>query len=142
VHGVVSMDSVEARIAWYLDRLRRGKVNDAFFDLIELGPSALPILIDAFRREPDNSVRAFLLNVIWEFRSPASIPILADALNDPDPEVWKQALDGLVTIKSKEALSALQAEKLRRLETDAETAEFRSWLDEAIEQLREQIRNG
>ncbi len=77
----------------------------------QLGPSALPILIDAFRREPDNSVRAFLLNVIWEFRSPASIPVLAEALNDPDPEVWKQALDGLVTIKSKEARNALQAAK-------------------------------
>jgi HEAT repeat protein len=136
------MDSVEARIAWYLDRLRGGEPNDVFFDLIELGTSALPILIDAFRREPDNSVRAFLLNVIWEFRSPASIPALAEALNDPDSEVWKQALDGLVAIKSKEALSALQAAKHRRPETDAETIEFRSWLDEAIEQLTEQIRNG
>jgi HEAT repeat protein len=136
------MEPIEARIVWYLDRFRSGERNDVFFDLIELEPSALPFLIDAFQREPENSVRAFLLNVIWEFRSPVSIPILGESLNDPEPEVWKQALDGLVAIKSKEALSTLQAAKLRRLKTDAETAEFRSWVDEAIEQLMDDIRNG
>lgn len=139
---VIAMESVEARIAWYLDRLRNGERSDAFFDLIGLGPSALPILIDAFHKETEKSVKACLLNAIWEYRSSVSIPVLAEALNDPEPEVWKQALDGLVAMESREALNVLNAAKPRRLERDTEAVELRSWLDEAIEQLTEQIRNG
>jgi HEAT repeat protein len=142
VRRVVAMESLEARIAWYLDRHRSGNRSDAFFDLIELGSSALPILIDAFHKETDISVKVCLLNAIWEYRSPVSIPVLAESLNDPEPEVWKQALDGLVAMKSREALNILNAAKLCRIERDTEAVEFRSWLDEAIEQLTEQIRNG
>ena len=136
------MESVEARIAWYLDRLRNGERSDVFFDLIGLGPTALPILIDAFHKETEKSIKACILNAIWEYRSPVSIHVLAEALSDPEPEIWKQALDGLVAMESKEALSVLNAAKLRRLERNAEAVEFRSWLDDAIEQLMEQVRNG
>jgi HEAT repeat protein len=141
VRQVIAMESVEARIAWYLDRLRNGERSDVFFDLIGLGPTALPILIDAFHKETERSVKAYILNAIWEYRSPVSIPVLAEALNDPEPEVWKQALDGLVAMKSREALNVLNAAKLRRLERDTEAVEFRSWLDEAIDQLAEQIKH-
>jgi hypothetical protein len=39
-----------------------------------------------------------------QFRDPAALPVLAEALQDPYEVVWKDALDGLVTLGGPEAL--------------------------------------
>src|SRR6476619_3563897 len=93
----------------YLDRARAGHREAALDGLVDLGEAAIPRLVEVYRAESDPSIRSILIEVIWQLRSPASIEILAEALMDPSPEVWRQALDGLVTLASPESLRVLEA---------------------------------
>src|SRR3954467_9045521 len=93
----------------FLELARTGHREAAFHGLIDSGEAAIPRLVDAYRAEADPAVRSLLVEVIWQLRSHASIEFLAEALNDPDPEVWRQALDGLVTMASPESLRILEA---------------------------------
>lgn len=86
----------EAYVASYLPPL--GTDPDAFFSLID-GPAAIqPILAREFRSESDSREKARILEVIWQHRDPALVPVLAEALGDPSPFVWKEALNGLVAL--------------------------------------------
>lgn len=105
-----------------------------------MGPVVLPDLIAAFRGEPDGDVRAFLVEIVWQSREPSVIPFLGEALNDSDAAVWKQALDGLVSLGSPAALAALHAAAARQLPTRQRTEEFRCWLAEAVGQAESKIR--
>jgi len=78
-----------------LELARSGHREAAFRALFDLGEAALPRLAEAYRAGDDADVRSLLVEVIWQLRSPASIDILGEALQDPAPVVWKQALDGL-----------------------------------------------
>lgn len=89
-----------------VDAIYRGDKN-AFFTLIEASDAVVPLLIERFQREPDGVSRAQIIEIIWQHRQPASISFLSMALEDSYPEVWKQALDGLVTIGGAEARSVL-----------------------------------
>ena len=82
-----------------------------------------------FRTEPDSSIRSTLLNIAWQTNSSDAFPLMAEALNDTEPRVWKEALDGLVTLGGTTALDVIRQGSGR---TNAEKAE---WLDEAIEQI-------
>jgi hypothetical protein len=53
--------------------------------------------------------------------------------------VWKQALDGLVTLASPQALEVLKAAKTRQFSQQKDTEEFHRWLDEAIEQAESEV---
>ena len=53
---------------------------------------------------------------------------------DPAPEVWKQALDGLVCLASPEAWRAL-----RSAADGEDDEERRAWIEEAIEQVGDAI---
>jgi hypothetical protein len=58
-------------------------------------------------------------------------------LNDPNEEVWKDALDGIVTIGGGEATAILNHARVT-----AEKASFLekiSWIDEALGQIRANI---
>src|SRR5262245_58891265 len=96
--------------------------------------AVLPDLISAFHAESDTEVRAFLVEIIWQHRQPSVIPFLGEALFDSDPNVWRQALDGLVALASPASLDVLQAARARQFPRQCEAA-FRRWLDEAIEQV-------
>jgi hypothetical protein len=57
-------------------------------------------------------------------------------LDDSDPGVWKEALDGLIALGAPAALNVVRQS---RVSAKVEKAE---WLDEAIEQISEVITDG
>ena len=128
-------EPTSAQITYYLERFRKGDRDNAFFGLLEMEHEILPDLMELFRRERDARVRVFLVEVIWQHRQSSVIPFLGEALSDFDPAVWKQALDGLVTLASPAAMETLQTTKRQQ-----RTADFVRWLDEAIEQVESEIR--
>lgn len=131
------MQRFGSEIEHYLKMLRRGETEDAFHGLLELDTSVVPELIEAFRKERNAGLREFLVEVIWEYREASAIPFLGEALLDPEPCIWQEALNGLVTLASPAALDALRAARTREFPTRRETEEFRRWLEEAIEQVEE-----
>jgi HEAT repeats len=121
-------------VDFYLNQARNGEVDAAFHGLIELGDDAIPALQQAYRTESDSAIRALIVEAVWQHRLPATIDFLAVALIDPHPDVWKQALDGLVTLASAESRDVLEA----ALEhASAGDAEYRDWIREAIGQIDE-----
>lgn len=87
--------SAESIAQQYIERLRKEGPPDGCSPLEEVDPQVLqPYAIS----EPDEDVRAYLVEVIWEHRRPDSAPFLARMLNDPSKKVWKVALDGLVLL--------------------------------------------
>jgi HEAT repeat protein len=63
--------------------------------LTEFPHEVLPELIAVFDKEQDKRIRKFLVKVIWQHRQCSVISLLAEALYDPEPDVWKEALNGL-----------------------------------------------
>ncbi len=125
-----------AMVAYYLERFHQGDYDSAFHGLIDLDHAILPHLAEAFHASTDTAPRVFLVRVIWQHRQQSVIPLLAEALLDPQPEIWKEALDGLVALASESALEALRQAKLRRFTADGDSREFVEWLEEAIEQAQ------
>lgn len=124
--------------AYYLERLRQGDFDGAFFGLIEADVAVLPVLINAFAKDENRAIRAPIVECIWQFRRPEAIPLLAEVLHDPDPGVWQQALDGLVAIGGCEAIQALQAARTRLRACRIKRAITVEWIDEALEQLQDE----
>lgn len=116
-------------VAHHLKRMRQGQEQDAFFALIEGDPAAVPLLIEAFARDENRGIRARIVECVWQRRLPETVGFLAEALKDAEPAVWKQALDGLVTIGGSEVIRALEAARTEL------PAGRREWVDEALEQL-------
>jgi len=128
------MQTSTPQITEYLDRFRQGDSDAAFFGLLEMEHEILPELMAAYRNEPTPRVRAFLVEVIWQHRQPLAIPFLGEALHDVESVVWKEAFNGLITLASPAALDVLRLARARHLTRQRDTDEFRSWLEEAIEQ--------
>ena len=105
--------------------------DDAWHSLVEAGPTALPEVVRAFGAASDPCVKAHLVQVISEYQSSECVPFLEALLRNPDGDLWKQALDGLVMIGGKTALDALTATKVTM------TPERQEWIDEAIAQIVE-----
>jgi HEAT repeat protein len=117
-------------ISSYLDWARAGNREAALEGLIDLGEAAIPRLLDAYRAEADPALRMLIVEAAWQIRSHASVDFLGEALEDPDPQVWRQALDGLVTLASAESLRILKAARDSIRPGDEE---FQTWLEQAIE---------
>jgi HEAT repeat protein len=114
----------------FLEKARSGDVDAAFHDLAELGSAAIPALREAYRFEADPTTRAVIVRAIREHKLPLSVDFFAFALNDISPEVWKEALDGLVALATPEACQAL-VQSLTHLQD----VERRVWFQEAIAQI-------
>ncbi len=127
------MPSTSSAIDYYLGLCREGRHDEAFFGLLELDHDVLLALMEAYRAEPDAEIRALLVEVIWQHRQPSANPFLAQVLQNPEPEIWKRALDGLVAMASSESLDALHTAR------ESGDGEFRKWVEEAIGQVREQL---
>jgi HEAT repeat protein len=136
---MTNSDPTTKYVDFYLEKLRQGEFEIAFHSLIEAGRSIIPHLTNAFRNERSPSVRAELVNIIWNYRQPDTADFLAEALSDPDPKVWKSALDGLVTLASPSALQILETSSNRELLNKKQSDEFRKWVREAITQVQEAI---
>jgi len=120
--------------AYYLSEARNGDIDAAYHSLIELPNHLLPDLEEAYRGEADPEIRALIVEAVWQHRLPTSVDFLAVAVEDPYPEVWKQALDGLVALASAESRKVLELVKSRVAGQDAI---LRAWIDEAIDQIDE-----
>jgi HEAT repeat protein len=99
----------------------------------------LPILGEALKSERDAEVHERIIDIIGEHRVPPAIPILAEALYDESPLVWKKALDGLVTLDLPECVDAIEAARNQALRREKDSQYLQEWLDEAIQQLREGV---
>jgi hypothetical protein len=83
-----------------------------------------------------------LVEAIWQLRSPSSLDLLGEALQDPAPEVWREALDGLATLASPESLRILESTRDGLVASDEEGSDgddLRGWIDGAIEDVRGRI---
>jgi hypothetical protein len=110
--------------------------DSAYFSLIHMGEAVLPFLVRAYRAETDPSRRSLLVEVAWEGRTSKAIDFMAEALKDPNDQVWKQALDGLVTLSGPESLEVLQS-ALEESRMDPKQARVRIvWIQEAMDQIR------
>jgi hypothetical protein len=123
-------------VGYYLEQFRRGDREDAYQGLLELGPEMLPCLISTVRAETNLDLKRVLLEIVWQYRDSAAVPFLLEMLDESDPAIWKEALDGLVTLASPDVLDALES----RFCGVSRPGSFAVWLDEAIEQVREAIR--
>ena len=99
--------NLEEFAAYYLDRIPDDE--DAWFALVEAPGAVVPLLASAFRSASDAAKRSAILNIIWQRRDPSTIPVLGEGLKDASPGVWKEALDGLVTIGGPQSISAIEA---------------------------------
>ena len=106
--------------------------DDAFHVLIEADKAIIPLLVQHFTTRASCADRARIIEVVWQHRDKETIPFLASALRDPNLDVWKSALDGLVAIGGIESHDAL-VEFRSELSADSERA---SWADEAIGQIQ------
>jgi len=132
----MSMTELEQFAAHHIERLRAGK--DAFFPLLEANHAIVPVLIEACRAEPDPDVRAELVEIIWQHRLPETVEFLSEALVDDAPEVWKNALDGLVALGGEAAINALESAKNRVLSHRQGMADRAEWINEAIQQIKQE----
>ena len=73
----------------YVSELRGRNADDAWHSLLELGPVALPHLVEAYRVARDAHVRLRLTQVVCYVRSINALPFLAELLDENDPELWK-----------------------------------------------------
>jgi HEAT repeat protein len=130
-----SMTDLEQFATHHIERLRNDR--DAFFPLIEADDAIVPILIEACKTESDPGVRAELVEIIWQHRVPETVEFLSEALVDDAPEVWKNALDGLVALGGEAAINALESARNRGLSHRQGTAAQAEWIDEAIQQIKQ-----
>jgi hypothetical protein len=131
---------ITAYLQDHLEAYRSGDRDQAFYGLINHVDNLLPHLINAFQSETDPQVRAFIVEVIWQQRDRGAIPTLAAALNDPDGQVWREALNGLVTLASPESVEALRLARGRQFRATHEQESFNTRLEEAIDQTEEALR--
>jgi HEAT repeat protein len=130
---------VDSKVKSYLDQFRDGDWDVAFHGLIEEGPQILPELMSAFATEEDPEIRAALVQVVGEHRRMESVPFLSQALDDPDPEVWKKALDALVTVGGESARESLRQAAERSRASGQEEADRAEWIQEALDQVQDRL---
>src|SRR5262249_26726196 len=108
----------------------------AYHALVELGPDVLPVLQERLSETNDGALRAALVQVARQMRSAQAVPLFEAALRDAEPEVWKEALDGLVVLASPAAVAVLAA----ALDADppgrTSPEDWQAWGREALVQAR------
>lgn len=134
------MQRIAPQISHYLEMFRSGDADNSFHGLLELDRDILPELMAVFRSTQDIRLREMLVAVIWGYREQSVIPFLREALFDTEPRIWREALNGLVSLASPAALDVLCEARTRRFLTQRETEEFRRWVDEAISQAETEAR--
>src|SRR5688572_14919659 len=100
----------------------------------------LPVMVDIFHSERLPETRAFLIKVAWEHRDPAALPLLGEALNASEEQIWQEALDGLVAFSSQEPLDVLPSARSRKIKDETDTKRFHVGLEEAIQQIEFDLR--
>jgi TPR repeat protein len=112
----------------YVASLSGANADDAWHALVEIGPSALAHVIEAFHATSHLDTQVSLLRVTAEYRTAESVPFLAGLLSHDEPAVWKSAIDALVTVGCGAAVEALVTARA------AAPQARREWIEEAITQ--------
>jgi hypothetical protein len=73
--------------------------------------------------------------VIWRYRNPNAVDFLGQSLDNADPNVWKQALDGLVTIGGADATRWIEKTEERVSRGQLNNGLTTEWLREALGQI-------
>ncbi|SMD25357.1 HEAT repeat domain-containing protein [Lentzea albidocapillata] len=92
---------------WLMRRHDPQKAEDGFGLLRQLAAEHVEELVEAFRAEDDHGLRAWLLELIGEARSPEALPILVEHLDHEDESLVGWAVHGLEKLDMKEARTAL-----------------------------------
>jgi hypothetical protein len=132
----MSNQGMESEIFRYIEQLRGANSEDAFFALLHLDDKYLPTLINAYHQKSDIATKAHLVEIIWQHRKPDTLPFLVEALHHQHEAIWKNALDGIVTIGGTDSLNLLETEKNRLIANPLATQDRLEWLDEAIGQIK------
>ena len=127
---------LSAVVEHYLLEWDSGGWANAYHRLIELGPPILPELTRRFAGSRDVRFRAALVGLARHIRSADALPLFDRALRDDSPEVWKEALDGLVALASPASLLLIEAAMRQAPPGRTSDADWRSWLQEALQQAR------
>lgn len=125
-------------VAELLSELNGSQREDALCALMAM-PGLLPVVAEAFRMETNPDRRWAAIHCLGQYRDDAALPTLSAALRDPDDRVWKEALDGLVTLGGSMAVRTLQDASIFLAENARDPRVKRAWIDEAIEQIREPV---
>jgi HEAT repeat protein len=95
-------------VSHYVTQLSGDRADDAWHALVELGPAALPHVIHAFKAQSEPSVAAALIRVASEYRTMDALPFFASLLVAQDGNIWKTALDGIVSLGDEPAVTRLR----------------------------------
>jgi hypothetical protein len=126
---MIVMQDLQEFVDHYVAELSGPNAFNAWHSLIEAGPSALPLVVEAFQAATDVQVKLSLVKLVSEYRSEYAVPFLSSCLADRRTDIWKAALDGLVILGGAPAM-----EVLREARSTA-AREQRYWLDEAMQQI-------
>jgi HEAT repeat protein len=127
------MQDLQELVDHYVAQLSGPNAFNACHSLIEAGPPALALVMDAFNMSTDTHVKVSLVRIVSEYRTEYAVPFLQHVLQDRRPEMWKAALDGLVILGDQAALDALCEARV------IASREQRPWLEEAIQQVSDGI---
>src|SRR6185436_15402546 len=85
--------------------------------------------------ERDPALRAEIVAIADQMRTPAALDLCARALADTEPAVWKAGLDALVALHTPEAIALL--ERTHAGAPEPRTPEdYAVWVAEALQQAR------
>jgi hypothetical protein len=93
------------------------------------------VIIDAFHATDDLQRKVALLSIVKEYRTPHASQFLATVLASRDDQLWKLALDGLVTVGGETAREVLN-DALGTL-----GPQKREWVMEALQQIGDSERD-
>ncbi len=130
------MRRLRALVEHYLREWASSGWAAAYHALIELGPEVLPELEHRFAEARDVALRAALVQMARQMRSAEAIGLLDTALRDPEPAVWKEALDGLVALASPAAVGVLTEALMRTPPEGTAVEDWHPWIQEALDQAR------
>ena len=129
------------QVRYYIQRFQEGDRETASYGLLELNPFPTNDLIGLFHTTTEPDVRRYAAWIIRMSNDPTVLSFFEEIVYDPDPEVWKEGMDGLVVFASQSSLKVLETAKNRQFNRQQDALQFREWLEEAIEQVKETIQS-
>jgi hypothetical protein len=132
---------MDTQVRYWIRRFQEGDREGASFGLLDMGPSATADLVSLFHETSERDLRRYLAWIIRRGNDAAAISFFEEATYDADPDVWREGIDGLVWLATEPALNILETAMGRQFRNPKDAMQFREWLEEAIEQVKETIQN-
>jgi HEAT repeat protein len=126
----MTKNELPEKVEYYAAQLSSDHADDAWHALVELGPAALPHVIHAFEAQSEPSVAVALIRVASEYRTKDALPFFATLLAAQDGNIWKTALNGIVSLGDESAVTRLRAA------SETLGNEKLPWVEEAIGQIK------